>query len=108
VPGDVVQVSEYILANTKPDDYLFNRHEFMDGLEFYFLTGRRNPTRFDMISEILWRPQQREALDELQRNPPTLVIGTYEQYLGPDINQYLKEGWVSAASFGRFSLWRRK
>lgn len=108
ISGDVVEAARYILAHSAPQDRVYCRVEFMDGMELYFLTGRRNPTRFDMLAEILWPPYQAENLASLKADPPTLVVGKYRPFIGTEAANYLDENWVVEATFGRYTIARRK
>ncbi len=108
IAGDTVEAARYILTHSAPQDRVYCRVEFMDGMELYFLTGRRNPTRFDMLAEILWPPYQAENLASLKADPPTLVVGKYRPFIGTEAANYLDENWVVEASFGRYTISRRK
>jgi hypothetical protein len=57
IPEDTVRAAEYIRAQSKPQDFVFNRVNFMDGRELMFLANRRNPTRFDMLAEFRCTPR---------------------------------------------------
>ncbi len=108
IASDTIEAARYILTHSSPDDRVYCRVEFMDGMELYFLTRRRNPTRFDMLAEILWPPYQNENLASLKADPPTLVVGKYRPFIGSEAANYLDENWVVEATFGRYTISRRK
>ena len=93
---------------TGPDDAIFSRVDFIDGAEFYFLSGRRNPTRFDILAEISWKGYQADLLRSLERDPPKLVIGTFGSFIGDEARDYLDKGWKQVASFGSTAVLGRK
>ena len=44
----------------------------MDGGEVYFLADRVNPTRFDVLTEIVTTGRQDIAFEEVKKDPPKL------------------------------------
>ena len=67
--GDLVNVIE---THTAPDDFIL---ALPNDAELYFLTGRRNPTRFYNASQGTTTPElQREVAQALDRHPPQLVF----------------------------------
>jgi hypothetical protein len=108
IASDTIEAARYILGHTEPKDRIYCRVEFMDGMELYFLTGRKNPTRFDMLAEIIWPPYQAENLAALKADPPTLVIGKYRPFIGNEAADYLDEHWAAETTIGRYVISRRK
>lgn len=106
VPPPVEELARYVIANTTPDDYVFSRVHGMKGPEYYFLTDRRNPTRYDITVEIATHSMMADALSDLKAHPPKLVIGTHPAG-GPEMEAYLKD-WKLAATFGDTSVYARE
>jgi hypothetical protein len=62
-----------IQANSSPDDYIFSFAQ--RGTGFYFLAGRRNPTRFVWWRSVGLRREEREAaLAMIDEKRPKLII----------------------------------
>lgn len=110
IPEATVRAAEYIRAESGPRDFVFSRVNWMDGGELMFLANRVNPTRFDNLAELVWRPQQRELLADLRQNPPELVLGDGfgAPYLDAETLAYLASGWEPAQTFGVVTIMKRK
>jgi hypothetical protein len=110
ISTSVVEAAEYIRSTTRSGDYVYNRAAHMDGGDLMFLANRRNPTRFDMPAELTWRPQQRELLADLRKNPPVLVLGDSlgAPYLDAETIAYLAAGWQPVRTFGDLTIMKRK
>jgi len=110
IPQTTLAAAEYIRANSSEQDFVFSRVSWMDGGELMFLANRRNPTRFDNLAELTWRPQQQELLADLRRNPPALVLGDSfgAPYLDAETLAYLASGWEPAQTFGPVTIMKRK
>ena len=71
LPDDINEVSTYIKDNSTDQDYIFS---FTQQPIYYYLTDRKNPTRFN----ISWfaDPQNltEEMLLDLKKNPPKYII----------------------------------
>jgi uncharacterized protein YhhL (DUF1145 family) len=66
------KVTTFITENTSPSEPLFAFP--MDG-RYYFLTDRRNPTRFDIaINVAINKAYEQEAVRDLEKSPPSYVI----------------------------------
>jgi len=67
--GDLAKVIE---AHTAPDDFIL---AIPNDAELYFLTGRKNPTRFYNASQGTTTSElQHEVVQALDRHPPQLVF----------------------------------
>ena len=65
-------IGNIIQQETAADDFIL---AIPNDAELYFLTGRRNPTRFYNASQGLTTPElQREVAQGLEQHPPRLVI----------------------------------
>src|SRR5262249_54549173 len=53
VPPATEELVSFVRRETSERDPIFCRVGFMTGAEIYFLADRRDPTRFDMLAEIL-------------------------------------------------------
>jgi hypothetical protein len=58
-----------------------------------FLSDRRNPTSFDKPDEVLTPEQRQQALRELRRDPPVLIVGNFFEFLGDDARSFIAAGW---------------
>src|SRR5262249_31990133 len=108
VPEDLEGLVRYLRTHSSAGDPIFCRTWFMNGPEIYFLADRRNPTRFDVPLEVITSSQQREILDQLERDPPLFVIGSEQSSTGDGASRYLDEGWQPVARFGELVVSRRK
>jgi hypothetical protein len=97
VPPEVSEMVEFIQAHVPPEAPILCSIDPMMGPEYYFLSDRRNPTRFDVLAEISTKEDQREILEDLQRDPPVLVLGTYREYFGEETSRFLEERYVPIA-----------
>jgi len=106
--GDIEQAARYIVGATSPGDAIFCRVAQLGGAELYFLTGRRDPTRFDAMAEIVTRADQREVLEALRRDPPVLVVGKNSDYVGEETDAWLARSYEEQRRFGDIviSRWR--
>lgn len=74
-----------VLEESSPDDYLFVTPKKAPPL--YALTRRRNPTRFDSLVDLVYRPsdaKQREICADLADKRPALVVHTPRWGYGQD------------------------
>lgn len=71
ISKDAEQVKNHILKNTGKGDYIF---AFTADPMYYYLTGRKNPTRFNVSWFADPQPYTNEMLSDLKKNPPWLVI----------------------------------
>jgi len=66
------KISRFIIEKTLPSDPLFT---FPFEGRFYFLTGRRNSTRFDIaLNTAIDDKYQKEAIRDLELSPPPYII----------------------------------
>ena len=107
IQPEYVKLVEAIIANSSPRDKIFQHIGYMDGGEVYFLADRANPTRFDVLTEIVTTDRQHLAFEEVQRDPPKLTVGEDWGMTGPELNQYLKDKYHPIGEFGGFQLLSR-
>lgn len=69
--ASVWQVAERIRALTEPGDAIF---VLPNSGAYYYLTERRNPTRFVLPHQMITNGHRAEALRALRRDPPRLVV----------------------------------
>lgn len=93
VPPEVHALAAYTVKVTSPRDPVFSTIDFIQGGEYNFFTGRRNPTRFDVPHELLVREDQLEVERILREDPPVVIIGTYYGLIGPDAAAYIRAHW---------------
>jgi hypothetical protein len=108
LPPATRAIVDYIRRETSPADPVFVCAGMFDGAEIYFLADRRNPSRFDTLSEIVNHARQAELLAALKRDPPELVIGGDTSFVGQEVAEYLQAGWQDAPSMGGYSVRRRR
>ena len=83
---------------------------------FYYLLGRAPPTRFGLASQMVTDAHRREALRDLQRDPPEYVVVDEnifrpdgiqdDQVLGSDTVLWLRQNYVLAWYEYRFIVLR--
>jgi len=88
-----VAMPRFVREHSRPDDPVFCTTWLLGGGTEAFLSDRRNPTSFDKPDEVVSRSQQRRLLEELQRDPPVLVVGHHFDEAGGDVAAYIKHGW---------------
>ena len=107
IQPEYIKLVEAILANSAPSDKIFQHIGYMDGGEVYFLADRANPTRFDVLTEIVTTDRQQLAFEEVKKDPPKLTVGEDWGMTGPELNQYLKDHYHPIGDFGGFTLLSR-
>jgi hypothetical protein len=105
IPAWEEELAVFVKSTTTPDDYIFCRVGPMTGPEFYFLTGRKNSTRFDLLAETATLSIRHEAVEDFKRHPPRLVIGNYNG-IGEEIEQYLR-AWKPLKTFKTVTVYAR-
>jgi len=104
VDPDVLALVRFLRAHTVPNDPIFFAGYMMDGGQYYFLSDRANPTRYDLLAEIQNDDQRDEVLHSLERNPPVLVVGDDGTIVGPAVTAYLRAGWPVTYQVGSFTV----
>ncbi len=66
-----VQVLNFFAKMTLPTDYIW---DFTNHGAFYFLTDRKNPTRYALTQLVITEEQQREVIRDLKQHPPKFII----------------------------------
>jgi hypothetical protein len=109
-----------VLAESSADDYLFVTPKQAPPL--YALTRRRNPTRFDSLVDLVYRPsddKQREICLDLADKRPALVVHTPQWGFGRDpalqfenscplLNACIAASFEPFEQVGRFQVLRRR
>jgi hypothetical protein len=108
VPDGDRQVLEYIQKETLPSDAIFVSHGMFSGSELYFLANRRNPSRFDTLSEVVTVARQRELLASLQADPPALVVGSEQAWVGREVTAFFAESYELPQRVGGYLVRKRK
>jgi len=93
LPPDTVALTHAIQKRSGPSDKVFIHASFAEHAEVYFLADRVNPTRFDMIAEIVCTKVQQEVLRDLMRDPPVLDVGADLGMFNKETVAYLHAGW---------------
>lgn len=103
-----LEIVRLVLAHSGPGDALFYRGHATFGAEFYFLTNRRNPTRFDLPDEMLTHSLEDEALADLKRDPPKVVITDDTHVESPEAPAFFAEHYQSIAHIhgNSVDVWR--
>ena len=116
--GDFQALARFVRGATGPNDRIFMVVNYLDGGELYFICDRPNPTRYDLMAEIMTAAQQREVLESLKSDPPRLIVGDdgssrssswkWEQAsVGDEVISYIKEHWTVPKSIGRYTVWMK-
>ena len=93
LPPDTVELTHAIQKRTGPNDKIFVHASFIEHAELYFLADRVNPTRCDLLAEIVSTDIQDELRRDLQRDPPVLDVGSDFGMFNQATTDYLKSGW---------------
>lgn len=93
LPPDTVELTHAIQKRSGPTDKIFVHASFIEHAELYFLADRVNPTRCDLLAEIVSTDIQDELRRDLQRDPPVLDVGGDFGMFNPATTDYLKSGW---------------
>ncbi len=101
---DFQAIARFVREVTRPEDTIFTMLYMMDGGELYFLCDRANPTRYDLLAEIMTAEQQREVLQSLQANPPRLIIGEDASIVGEQVAAYVRDHWPVKKTIGRYTV----
>ncbi len=102
MPKSTQEIVVYIRSHSKPNDPIFIMAGMFTGAELYFLADRRNPTRFDTMSELITFTRRDETMAALHRDPPVLVIGDDAVYVGAEISEYLRTNWPHSENIGGY------
>jgi len=68
---EVSTITEGIRKAVSPQDYFF---DFTNQGGFYFLSDRRNPTRFGLVDEVQGDRMEKECLAALAAHPPMAIL----------------------------------
>ncbi len=71
ISPEMKEVKDYVQRNTTPDDYLFS---FTSNAMYYYVTDRKNPSRFYINWYTDPSPYETELLESLKERPPKIVI----------------------------------
>ncbi|MGH9385846.1 MAG: hypothetical protein ACRD2N_16330 [Vicinamibacterales bacterium] len=109
--AQIDRVTEYITTHTAPGDPIF---VVPWAAGFYFLTGRPNPTRFDVL--LYGDPDQYPCLIATldQRRPKYVIYGygwdvdgkRFREYAQP-IDEYVRTRYRIAERVDEYEIWRR-
>jgi hypothetical protein len=100
LPADTVDLVHAIQRRSGPNDKVFIHNAFIEGAELYFLADRVNPTRCDLLAEIISTKIRREVFDSLRADPPVLDVGRDLGMFDADTIHYLQTGWRTAEVAG--------
>jgi hypothetical protein len=107
IEAGTVPLARFIRANAKPNEPVWILTGILSGGELYFLSERRNPTRFDLWFEIFTHDDVLEALAELKRDPPVLIVGHNWYDYGPEIRAYVAENYENLSPVEGTAVLRR-
>lgn len=101
MPPETIALTRAIQTRSGPADKVFIHASFQEYAELYFLADRVNPTRYDMIAEIVTLAVQEELHQELLRDPPVLDVGADMGMFNQATVAYLRAGWKEVERIGR-------
>jgi hypothetical protein len=90
----------WVRSHSRPDDPVLCATWLLGGGIEAFLSQRRNPTSFDKPDEVVSEPLQKRAYDELQRDPPALIVGSHFDEFGAEVNAFIAHGWAPSPQQG--------
>ena len=88
-----VALVDYVREHTSRAEPIWVVTDFMTGGEIYFLADRRNATRYDVWSEAITHREFRLALEDIERDPPILIVGHGWKEYSPEITDYVNQNW---------------
>ena len=105
---EIAQVRDYVTTNSTKDDYLF---VFTNKPIYYYLTDRRNPSRFYISWFADPQPFTNEMLSDLKKNQPKFVIYETEGFYDapdavpmsirvPEVNQWILDNYPNTVTIG--------
>ncbi|MBM2816408.1 MAG: hypothetical protein HW421_3170 [Ignavibacteria bacterium] len=107
-----------IYRQTKPDDYIFVTP--WDAPPFYVLTGRRNPTYYDSMNDLLVRPsdeKQRQLCKDLIEHNTKLIIHDPNTGYEPEqrfyvackiIQEFIVKNYTFKGVYGKYLIYEKK
>jgi hypothetical protein len=107
VPQNTLDIATYIRAHTEPSDSIWVVNAFLDGGEIYFLSERRNPTRYDFWSEVTTHYECARAFEELKADPPVLIVGHGWRQYTDEITAWVNERYTLVDTVGGVEMRRR-
>jgi hypothetical protein len=93
VTNQHLTIVRWVRAHSSPSDAVYCTTWLLGGGTEAFLSERRNPTSFDKPDEIASPRFQQRALDELQRDPPLLIVGDHFDEIGEKGRAFIAQGW---------------
>ncbi len=104
----IPEIVTFVNQNSKKDDYIF---VFYNASMFYFLTDRRNPTRYINFSPdmSLGEKREKEIVKNLREKNVKLVITheTPESWGNPLIAKYIVEKFTKKKEIFEFTVWEK-
>jgi hypothetical protein len=100
LPPETVALTRAIQKRTGPRDKIFVHVGFIEGAELYFLADRVNPTRCDILAEIVDTELQTEVGRDLKLDPPVLNVGADVGMFNKPTVEYLRQGWQEVERVG--------
>lgn len=126
VSQDQERVADYLLANTRPEEYVFvgnSRHDliFVNDLMLYFLIDRPIPTRYAELHPgfATTLPVQQAIVSDLQEKEVRWIV-TMQTWPSQEPNassissgvtfldDYIREHYLPEVAFGGYQVWRRR
>lgn len=101
----IPQVLSFINTNTKENEYVF-----VDDYApmIYFITNRKNPTMFDVISpDNFYIPYEKEIIKNLKNKKVNIVL-TKTDYKNSFISDYILKNYKLVKKTQDFFIWRKK
>ena len=106
------QVRRYITKHSSKSDYIF---AFTSNPIYYYLTNRKNPSRFYISWYADPQPLTDELLNDLKKNPPKLIIykeATWMDYPDnqtmqhrlPEVHQWMKENYKKSTTISNTEI----
>lgn len=109
----------YILENTEDDDYIFVTT--WDSPPIYALTGRRNPTYYDSLNDLIIRSseeKQNNLIYQLENNDVRYIIHNADwgydnkpeqqfRTACSTLQKYIEKRWKPVAEFGYYTIYQR-
>lgn len=112
ISPETKQMKDYIISKTNNDDYIF---AFTADPVYYYLTDRRNPSRFSITWFADPQPYTNELLCDLKARKPKLIIYTEQTWMDapdgiaikdrvPEVDVWIRENYPQEKHIGTTTL----
>jgi hypothetical protein len=109
----LVSIRDFLEVHTKPGEYVYF---FPNEAAYYFLSNRRNPTRYSFSYSAVTAAQRKELVGDLEKNKPEYVVysrdtwrvdNIMEDVQVPEVVRYLQDNYRMYQDLGAVVIEKR-